>query len=312
MLNDSKFLALRDMESFTEDMFNRIISFQEKQHPAWDTGADFEQRIRGLPLHYFIFSSPDRDPVQFGPSVAHYYPLTEEIHKLAHYIKYSQATSVVDMYPGNGLVGSLLARELARQLPAATSSPKSRIQKSVLQEPRVHGLAYNNIKPCQIDSFFDQEHYRLHDRQEDFEQYRADCDVIFASWIPSGLNPSSEMLRQQAKLIIYVGTDHINTETGQRQVGDERMLQDLDPQYTLWSQWSTTRPKDVLHEIWPDMTPNIEEVRTTHVFARNDMTPAPPFKFSPESPLFDWELELDMALLAREAKQLLQIRGLPV
>ena len=48
------FEPLRDMGTFTEDMFNRIISFQEKQHPAWNAELGFEQRILGLPLHYFI------------------------------------------------------------------------------------------------------------------------------------------------------------------------------------------------------------------------------------------------------------------
>ena len=51
---------LRDMEFFSEDMFNRIIEFQERLHPAWNSALPFAERIKGLPLHALVFSNPDR------------------------------------------------------------------------------------------------------------------------------------------------------------------------------------------------------------------------------------------------------------
>src|SRR5210317_1134681 len=82
-----RFAPLKHMESFTNEMFNRIIAFQEKEHAAWNTELDYGKRIEGLPLHNLIFSNPDRDPENFGPTIAPYYPLREEMEKLAAYSK---------------------------------------------------------------------------------------------------------------------------------------------------------------------------------------------------------------------------------
>ena len=73
-----------------------------------------------------------------------------------------------------------------------------------------------------------------------------------------------------------------------------------------------TRPKDLLHEIWPDMTPSIEETREVRVYVRQDLDPAPlPAANLPPAKPYDWETELHMALLALEAKREIQARGFP-
>ena len=159
MLTD-KFAPLKNMESFTNEMFNRIISFQEKEHPAWNDALDFDARITGLPLHNLIFSNPDRDPKLFGPTVAAYYPLREEIQKLAAYARQLSASPrVYDWFPGNGFIGSLLAREGL----------------SVL------GVKDNNVKDNQIASFYDKGCYQFCQRN-DLDDH---CEVILASWMPS-------------------------------------------------------------------------------------------------------------------------------
>ena len=58
------------------------------------------------------------------------------------------------------------------------------------------------------------------------------------------------------------------------------------------------------------MTPNIEELRQTHIFCRKDLASVDAFEFARDTPRYDWEHELQMALLAREAKQLVKNRGL--
>ena len=288
---EKEFEALRQMESFTEDMFNRIIAFQEKQHPAWNPTLSFDDRIKGLPLHYLMFSNADRDPAKFAPTVASYYPLREEMQRLAYWISQTgEISRVYDMYCGNGFIGSLLAREL----------PQGNIP--------VTGLRTNNTKPNQIESFFDANCYQFSDiNLEDCE-----CDVVFASWIPSGANPTASIVAKQPKLIIYVYTDHKNPETGDRQSGTDEMFDDLGEHYQLLDQWSIYRPQNLFHETWPDLTPNIEETRHTRVYAYKGILDIKPPESLPDTPPYDWEQELAMAQLALKAKKEIQARGFMV
>lgn len=285
MLAD-RFAPLKNMESFTNDMFNRIIAFQEKDHPAWNPELDFAARIQGLPLHNLIFSNPDRDPAQYGPTVAPYYPLRADMQKLAAYARQvSSAPVVYDWFPGNGFIGSLLGREGLS----------------------VTGVADNNPKPNQITSFYDAECYTFLNRDD----LGPSCDLVLASWVPSQLNPTPDILTVNPKLIAYVYTEHVNPDNGQRQSGTDDMFDDLQDRYVLVDSWSVTRPKDLLHEIWPDMTPSIEETRITKVYAASDQTLEKITTVADSEP-YDWEKELHMATLALEAKQELRARGMEV
>ncbi|HEY5602432.1 MAG TPA: hypothetical protein VIM41_04940 [Gammaproteobacteria bacterium] len=285
MLAD-KFAPLKNMEPFTKDMFNRIIAFQEKDHAAWNETLDFAARIRGLPLHNLIFSNPDRDPKQFGPTVAPYYPLREEMQKLAAYARQAAANpAAYDWFPGNGFVGSLLARE---GLP-------------------VTGIKDHNIKDNQIKTFFDKTCYRFCNRNS----IGPSCDFVLASWIPSQVNPTPEILQLQPKLIAYVYTEHTDKSNGLRQTGTNDMFAALANDYRLLDSWTIHRPENLLHEIWPDMTSSIEETRITRVYAGNQLMLEKIHALENKTP-YDWETELQMALLALEAKQQLRSRGMPV
>jgi len=293
LFNDARFSALRSMPQFTEAMFNRIIEFQEKKHLAWNENAAFLERIAQLPLHYFIFSNYDRDPDTQGPTLAHYYPLKEEMHKLAYYLDCADCREIVDYYPGNGLIGSLLAR--AAGLNAV-------------------GLAFNNHKPSQIEHFYDRDRYRMLQHREIFQT--APEQAYFVSWTPSGCNPVDEILRQKPRLIIFVGSEHRNEENGERQVGVANMYQTLQDSYQLWDQWEITRAENLLHKIWPDMTPNIEETRQVYVFANKSVAsphdePLNDEQAKPNEGYF-WESELRMAELAAEAMKTLQGMNLPI
>ena len=282
MLTDAKFLPLREMESFTEDMFNRIIAFQEQEHPAWNQALSFDERIIGLPLHNFIFSNPNRNPETSGPTLAHYYPLREENRKLAHYIKQiGKNAKVCDVYPGNGIIGSLLAKEGVD----------------------VFGLTQNDVLPCQIDKFLDSNCYQLIDKP----LADVDCNVIFASWIPSDVNPTPAFLEKSPDLLIYVYTDHVDESSKKQQVGSKEMLMPLSDEYNLIDQWSVTRSKDILHAIWPDMTPSIEETRHTHIYLKNNFSSLRKYDSGHEKfDGYDWETELLMTTLALEAKHLIE------
>ncbi|WP_455221922.1 hypothetical protein [Kaarinaea lacus] len=285
MLTD-KFTPLKNMELFTNNMFNRIIAFQEKDHPAWNDTLDFTTRIKDLPLHNLIFSNPDRDPVKYGPTIAAYYPLREEMQKLAAYArKVSVNPLVYDWYPGNGFIGSLLAREALS----------------------VTGIQDNNIKDNQITSFFDKDVYQFIQRNN----IAASCDVVLASWMPSQVNPTPDIMALRPKLIVYVYTEHMDESNGQRQTGTDDMFDALSDNYRLLDSWTVHRPKNLLHEIWPDMTPSIEEMRITRVYVANDV-PIEKLHSIESKPPYDWEADLQMALLALEAKQELRARGMGV
>jgi hypothetical protein len=285
-MNMTDFEPLREMAPFTEDMFNRIIAFQEKEHPAWNAALPFAERIRGLPLHNLVFSNPDRDPARFGPTVAAYYPLREEMQKIAHYTRQIAGQPVIcELFPGNGFIGSLLGRE----------------------GPEVIGLQRTDIKPNQIEHFFDADCFCYHHGK--LEELRFDAALV--SWPPVGDNPTPALLTHAPALLIYVYTEHVDESSGARQTGSDDMLTDLDADYQEIDTWTVERPKDVLHAIWPDMTPSLEEVRQVRIYARrslDDISLAPAL---PSISPYDWEQDLHMALLALQAKREVQARGFP-
>ncbi|MDH5325629.1 MAG: hypothetical protein OEZ68_05010 [Gammaproteobacteria bacterium] len=281
---NSRFEALRQMESFTESMFNRIIAFQEKQHPAWDSTLSFDQRIKGLPLHYLIFSAHDRDPQLYGPTIAHYYPLREEIQKIAYYWQQTGAKRLADFYCGNGFMGSLIAREGVNTL----------------------GLSQYTAKPNQIERFHDSDCYEFSSNTLEQSQ----CDAVFVAWPPADINPTPHIVTARPKLLIYVYTDHCHPETKQRQCGASDMFDLLSEQYVLLDQWSITRPENLLHEIWPDMTPNPEEQRHTRIYVLPQFQDIPLPTELPAKTEYPWETDHNMAMLALEAKRQLQTQGI--
>lgn len=280
------FESLRDMGAFTEDMFNRIIAFQEKEHPAWNTSRSFTERIQGLPLHNLIFSNPDRDPAKFGPTVAPYYPLREEIRKIAQYAKQiAEQPTICDLFPGNGFIGSLLGREGVR----------------------VVGLRHPEIHPNQIESFCDQDCFSYSEQTLSEQAF----DVALVSWPPSGVNPSSLLADLQAKLIVYVFTEYVDQSSSMRQTGTDDMLSTLGEDYREIDAWDIERPKDLLHEIWPDMTPSIEEVRKVRIYRHISTSDIARLDELPSAQAYDWEKDLNMAMLALQAKREVEARGFP-
>ena len=285
----SKYEILRNMEEFTDDMFNRIIEFQERMHPAWDPQKPFDERIARLPLHCLLFSNPDRDPARFAQTVAPYYPLRYEMLKLA---RYAQAVAdepvIVDLHAGNGFIGSLLAREGVK----------------------IIGLRDPDAKPNQIEDFHDPDHYEL--RTMKIEDIDFPFDVAFSSWMPPGKNYTPEILKHQPKLVVYVHTDHIDESSGRPQTGTPEAFTGLPPRYELIDGWSLTRPENLFQEVWADLTGSIEETRHTKIYADEAFHDLAVDVSSETARTYDWELDLEMATLALEAKQQLREKGFPV
>ncbi|HEY4732773.1 MAG TPA: hypothetical protein VIH66_05955, partial [Gammaproteobacteria bacterium] len=235
---------LRDMEFFSEDMFNRIIEFQERLHPAWNSALPFAERIKGLPLHALVFSNPDRDPAKCGPTIAPFYPLRGEIRQMVHCARQvADAPIVCDLHAGNGFIGSLLAREGVK----------------------VIGLRDPDAKPNQIVDFYDPDCYEM--RSAKINAIDFTFDVAFSAWMPAEVNHTPHILKHRPKLIIFIHTDHVDESSGRKQTGTKAAFTELPEHYRLIGEWPITRPKDFLHEVWPELTPNIEETRHVKIFA---------------------------------------------
>jgi len=285
IFKDPKFAPLQDMKLFSEELFNRIFSFQEKETPAWDEKKPFSERIQKLPLHYLVFSNGDRDPKVNGPTINHYYPLREEIRTLVHIAKQiSKQPTILDVHPGNGFIGSLIAREGVTVVGA--------------RDPK--------IKPNQIKNFFDTDFYQM--REQAISDIDDEFDVIFSSWMPAGENHTPEIIKHKPKLIIYTYTDQLD-EQNNRICGTEDAFNQLPDNYRLAAQWDVTRPKDLFKLAWPDLTDNMEEVRKTKIFADRTCPDLDLSGLQAATP-YDWEEELAMALLVNEAKTALEKQGI--
>jgi len=281
------FEPLRNMGPFSEEMFNRIIAFQEKQHPAWNPALSFDERIKGLPLHYLVFSNPDRDPAKLGPTVSPIIPLRDEMRRIAAYARQvAKAPVICDLHAGNGFVGSLLAREGVD----------------------VIGVRDPAAKIYQIKDFYDHDHYDL--RERPLEEIDFPFDVAFSCWMPSGKNYTPLILEHQPKLIVFIHTKHISEETGEPQTGVPEAFTDLPSRYQLVHEWGMTRPKDLFYDVWPDLTPSIEETRYVKVYADQDYHHIAVEDDQPSADPYDWEQELEMALLARQAMEHLRVHGM--
>jgi hypothetical protein len=284
-----RFSKLRDMESFTDGLMDRLFAFQEKRHPAWDESQPFTTRMANLSLHNLIFSNPDRDPQQFGPTIAHYYPLREENRALVHYIRHvAEDAQVLDLHARNGFIGTLLAHEGAK----------------------VVGLRDPAEKPNQIANFYDPAVYELRDgsvADVDFP-----VDVVLSAWMPMGKNFTPEILKLKPKMIIYIYTEHTNEYSGERQTGTNEAFDNLPANYRIVDEWSIARPANLLQEAWPDLSPSLEETRVVRIYADESVADIPQYEITEPVQPYDWEAELEMALLAMEAKQELRARGIAV
>ena len=281
------FEALRNMGTFSEDMFNRIIAFQEKQHPAWNPALPFDERIKGLPLHYLVFSNPDRDPAKLGPTVSHIIPLRDEMRRIAAYAcQVAKDPVICDLHAGNGFVGSLLAREGVK----------------------VIGVRDPGAKLNQIKDFYDRELYEL--REQPIDAIDFPFDVAFSCWMPGGKNYTPQILKHHPKLVVFIHTKHAGEKNGEPQTGVPEAFTDLPPQYQLIHEWGMTRPKDLFYEVWPDLTPSVEETRYVKVYADRDYQHIDVTDDQPSADPYAWDQDLEMALLARQAKEHLQAQGM--
>ncbi|MDX9739595.1 MAG: hypothetical protein RBT81_00235 [Gammaproteobacteria bacterium] len=283
-----QFEKLREMESFTDEMFNRIVEFQERMHPAWNENAPFAERISRLPLHALIFSNPDRNPATHAQTVAPFYPLRAELRQIVACAKQvADDPLVCDVHGRNGFLGSLLGREGVR----------------------VIGVRDPADKPNQIERFYDS---RVYEPLElTLDELTRPFDVAFSAWMPSGIDRTPQIVAHRPKLIVFVHTEH-SDETGRPQTGTWSAYHELPDNYLQIAEWTVERPRDLLHEVWPDLTPSIAETRIVRIYADEPWQHIHVDSEVESVDPYDWELDLDMALTALEAKEALRARGFSV
>jgi hypothetical protein len=212
------------------------------------------------------------------------------MHTIAEYArKLGENASIIDAHGRNGFIGSLLGREGAQ----------------------VIGLNDPADKPNQIEQFADPEVYTA--SSQSLAQLEGPVDMLFSSWMPAGEDITPEITRLQPKLVVYIFTEHRNEETGERQTGiDGAFGENLPDSYKLIDEWRVTRKKDLLHEIWPDLTPNIEETRITRIYANQGLHDLKVDRTVQPANRYHWEDELAMAEVAQEAKREIMSQGFPV
>lgn len=276
------------MASFTDEMFNRIVEFQERLHPAWNERAPFDERIRGLPLHALIFSNPDRNPATHAHTVAPFYPLRAELQQIATLARQVADDPVIcDVHARNGFLGSLLGREGVR----------------------VIGLRDPVDKPNQIEQFLDPDAMEI--VPGSLDGLRRPVDVVLSAWMPAGINRTADIVSLRPRLIIFIHTEHTDRD-GNPQTGTWAAYHELPAHYRQVAEWTVERPADLLHEVWPDLTRSIAETRIVRVYADAPWQGIPVDREVEAAEPYDWERDLDMALTALEAKEALRARGFSV
>lgn len=196
--------------------------------------------------------------------------------------------TVCDLRCGNGFIGSLLANEGVR----------------------VTGVREPTAKLNQIPDFYDSLRYEM--RTLPITDIDFAFDVAFSSWMPSEINDTPHILQHSPKLIVYIHTDHVDGSSGRRQTGTAEAFVDLPGRYKLIDQWSVMRAQDMLHEVWPELPPSIEETRHVKVYADTPFHGINLLGYAETAKGYDWENELEMTLLALEAKGMLRARGIAV
>ena len=184
-------------------------------------------------------------------------------------------------------------------------------------------MPYSNIQKVLVISSFDEDIIRMRDYVG--SGFPGACtplqllftidfpfDVAFSAWMPSEVNCTPDILKYRPKLIVYVHTDHFDESSGRKQTGTTAAYTELPQHYQLIGEWSITRPKDFLNEIWVELTPNIEEVRTVKIFADEPYHGINVGENLEQAEPYGWEIELDMVLTALKAKLHLKERGFPV
>ena len=113
-------------------------------------------------------------------------------------------------------------------------------------------------------------------------------------------------------MVIFVFTEHANEYNGLWQTGCKEAFSELPEGYKVVDEWSITRPENLLHEAWPDLTASLEEVRHVRIVA--DQPYHDISLYAPETMAtpYDWEEELELALLSIEAKNHLRSQGVAV
>jgi hypothetical protein len=174
---------------------------------------------------------------------------------------------------------------------------------------RVIGVKDPADKPNQIESFYDASVYEP--LNVSLDALDRPFDVALSAWMPAGIDRTPQILAHRPKLLVLIHTEHTD-EAGKRQTGTWSAYHELPGNYRQIAEWTIERPQDLLHEVWPDLTPSIAETRIVRIYADEPWQRIHVDSEVESVDPYDWELDLDMALTALEAKEALRARGFSV
>ena len=237
--------------AYISEMVNRIIAFQNHKHPAWDDSIPFRLRIERLPLYTLEFNNPDRNCLEFGPTISHYAPRKTELRAIALMCKsVGHDPQILDIGCGNGFLGSLLAGEGVR----------------------VTGIDDLSWRPPQISRFYDREIYEFITPLS-FDNYKKDFDVAFCSWMVPGTNLTNEFSAslRNPSLIIHIFSKHVQND-GRQETGLKEGF--ICPSgYHVVGEWKSETPGDFFSGICPRLGSKPRKVRYVEIWRRKDIGP---------------------------------------
>ncbi len=246
--NDMDNITPKDKEYIFE-MLKSIIAFQKHKHPAWDDSIPFHSRIERLPLYSLEFNNPDRNSLEFGPTISHFPPRKSEMRAIALMCNnIGPDAQILDIGCGNGFLGSLLAREGLR----------------------VTGIDDLSWKPPQIPKFYDQDCYEFITPLS-FKNFRKDFDVAFCSWMIPGINLTKEIIARNPSLIIHFYSKHIQNDGCQETGLKEAFI--CPAGYQIVGGWKAETPGDFFSGIDKQLSSKPTKVRYVEIWRREDVGP---------------------------------------
>lgn len=235
------------MEESVKSLISKILQFQQRNHPAWDAHAHFDERIRDLPLYFLVLNHPDRDTDIESVTITHYVPQRAEIMALAAIIKScGRYLRVCDIGCGNGFLGSLLAREGVH----------------------VFGIDNRSYTQPQLSNFFDEHYYHI--VEASLEDQNISFDVGFCSWMLPNTNLTPAIISKKPQLIIYVHS--IDRQADESWTTGTPDAYDVPDEYRYLGGWCTFLPADYFYPLRCryslNVTANKQEINQVGIYMR--------------------------------------------
>lgn len=269
-LNHRMKITLTSLENkLLETIYQNIIQFDKKNHPAWNKNLEFSLRIQNLPLYFLIFNHCSRDSKTQSVTISHYVPCRNEMIALSRIIKeYSNNFIVCDIGCGNGFLGSLLAREGLN----------------------VFGIDDRSYKQPQNKTFYDKKCYNIINTS--LFELSVPFDVAFCSWMQPNINLTPKILNKNPKILIHIFSPDIRNN-GTPTTGTN-IAYECPRNYLLLCEWKSDIPKNYFSPIKTkniDLCNNVFMRNRVRIYVHKDLDLIPNVSPQDFEENYDWDIE---------------------